>query len=211
MKKLLSCFLSFTLIGALMMPQVFAGEINTYLEYSISFDNNKLSQKAYKESEDYMFPIREISEVIGYKVDWSESDRTVTITGNSKKAEFKIGENKYTIDDDMIFVSKLPSEIKNDSTYVSAGFLDNFLDIVIREPDNGTISIMSIKKIEGIIEAASMTMLVLRADKGKKYSFNTEKTEGSSAGSLIIGSKVTVCYIDELEENSINTALKIEQ
>ncbi|WP_138160328.1 copper amine oxidase N-terminal domain-containing protein [Peptoniphilus catoniae] len=134
-------FLIFTL--ALVM----ALEVSVFAERSISISLNgkeiKTDAPAYIKDDRTLVPIRFISEALGYKVDWNEKDRQVTISKEGIEMVLTIGKKEVLING----VSKsndVAPEITKDRTFVPIRFIaENFGIKVDWDKDNYVVILTS--------------------------------------------------------------------
>lgn len=63
-----------------------------------------------------MIPLRCVSDLLGYEVDWDPQTKTATLTG-SNVLKFTVGSNEYT-DDSEIRYSEVPARIVNNRLYL---------------------------------------------------------------------------------------------
>lgn len=145
MKKSKSIIFSLVLLVFLCV-NVFAGK-TPQIEY-----NGKIIKSDVQpviQNERTMVPIRFISETLGYKVDWNNEERLVSITGKDTSLELKIGSKKAKVNGKEVELDA-PSIIKNERTFVPLRFVaenlkaevkwdnDNF-KVIINDSSNSSI------------------------------------------------------------------------
>ena len=122
-------------------------EVSVFAERSISISLNgkeiKTDAPAYIKDDRTLVPIRFISEALGYKVDWNEKDRQVTISKEGIEMVLTIGKKEVLING----VSKsndVAPEITKDRTFVPIRFIaENFGIKVDWDKDNYVVILTS--------------------------------------------------------------------
>ena len=75
-------------------------------------------------------PIRAVSEGLGYKVNYDDKTKTVSITGNDKNIRLVIGENKLLINGNTVEMDTA-AQIVNERTYIPLRFVAQALGYVV--------------------------------------------------------------------------------
>ncbi|CAG7591773.1 copper amine oxidase N-terminal domain-containing protein [Peptoniphilus senegalensis] len=145
MKKSKSIIFSLILLVFLFV-NVFAGK-TPQIEYNGKIIKSDV--QPFIQNERTMVPIRFISETLGYKVDWNNEERLVSITGKDTSLELKIGSKKAKVNGKEVELDA-PSIIKNERTFVPLRFVaenlkaevkwdnDNF-KVIINDSSNSSI------------------------------------------------------------------------
>ena len=145
MKKSKSIIFSLVLLVFLCV-NVFAGK-TPQIEYNGKIIKSDV--QPFIQNERTMVPIRFISETLGYKVDWNNEERLVSITGKDTSLELKIGSKKAKVNGKEVELDA-PSIIKNERTFVPLRFVaenlkaevkwdnDNF-KVIINDSSNSSI------------------------------------------------------------------------
>lgn len=126
LKRLLSLILVITMI--------FGVAITTFgvsQPISISLNGAKFTGEAYiNEEGKVMVPLRQISEELGYMVEWNNNDKSVTVSKESDVMELKIGKSGIITNGKDININSNPI-IKNGKTFVPVEVFSNALDLII--------------------------------------------------------------------------------
>lgn len=145
MKKSKSIIFSLILLVFLFV-NVFAGK-TPQIEYNGKIIKSDV--QPFIQNERTMVPIRFISETLGYKVDWNNEERLVSITGKDTSLELKIGSKKAKVNGKDLELDA-PATIKSDRTFVPLRFVaenlkaevkwdnDNF-KVIINDSSNSSI------------------------------------------------------------------------
>lgn len=145
MKKSKSIIFSLILLVFLFV-NVFAGK-TPQIEYNGKIIKSDV--QPFIQNERTMVPIRFISETLGYKVDWNNEERLVSITGKDTSLELKIGSKKAKVNGKDLELDA-PAIIKSDRTFVPLRFVaenlkaevkwdnDNF-KVIINDSSNSSI------------------------------------------------------------------------
>ena len=145
MKKSKSIIFSLILLVFLFV-NVFAGK-TPQIEYNRKIIKSDV--QPFIQNERTMVPIRFISETLGYKVDWNNEERLVSITGKDTSLELKIGSKKAKVNGKDLELDA-PAIIKSDRTFVPLRFVaenlkaevkwdnDNF-KVIINDSSNSSI------------------------------------------------------------------------
>ena len=149
-------------------------------------------------------PIRVVSENLGYKVDWNQDKKLVTINGN-KKVELVVGETSAKVQGKKVAIDstgKVASVLKNDRTYVPLRFVSEQMGAKVDYKQTPKLHIINITKDgvqvavkdapEGYLRPGETKDDVLRRAKAKY-------TEGNAPGKVSdkwIDPKIEIVYID---------------
>ena len=134
-------------------------------------------------------PIRVVSENLGYKVDWNQDKKLVTINGN-KKVELVVGETSAKVQGKKVAIDstgKVASVLKNDRTYVPLRFVSEQMGAKVDYKQTPKLHIINITKDgvqvaqndapEGYLRPGETKDDVLRRAKAKY-------TEGNAPGKV---------------------------
>jgi len=93
-------------------------------------------------------PLRAVGEALGYKIDWSEKDGTVSVSGSGKNIVVDLKNNKVTADDHVYYMSGDDGgAIVGDRTYMGAGFFSGNLGLkVLWDRQGGNVELESVKE-----------------------------------------------------------------
>lgn len=149
-------------------------------------------------------PIRVVSENLGYKVDWNQDKKLVTINGN-KKVELVVGETSAKVQGKKVAIDstgKVASVLKNDRTYVPLRFVSEQMGAKVDYKQTPKLHIINITKDgvqvavkdapEGYLRPGETKDDVLRRAKAKY-------TEGNAPGKVSdkwIDPDLRTLYID---------------
>lgn len=145
MKKSKSIIFSLVLLVFLCV-NVFAGK-TPQIEYNGKIIKSDV--QPFIQNERTMVPIRFISETLGYKVDWNNEERLISITGKDTSLGLKIDSKKSKVNGKEVELDA-PSIIKNERTFVPLRFVaenlkaevkwdnDNF-KVIINDSSNSSI------------------------------------------------------------------------
>jgi hypothetical protein len=132
---------------AAVLPMVFFAAGSAFAadnNYSMELNGSKINGSAYEEYGTYYLPLRAVSEAMGYRVDWSAKDNTVTVSDKKETIKLDLknysmtdGDHQYFIDDTII----------NGSAYLSEDFFTDSLGLkVAPDQTNKTIGLQKIKE-----------------------------------------------------------------
>ncbi|WP_277218348.1 copper amine oxidase N-terminal domain-containing protein [Peptoniphilus vaginalis] len=154
-------------------------------------------------------PIRVISENLGYKVDWNQDKKLVTINGN-KKVELVVGETSAKVQGNKVAIDsagKVASVLKNNRTYVPLRFVSEQMGAKVDYKQTPKLHIINITKDgvqvaqndapEGYLRPGETKDDVLRRAKAKY-------TEGNAPGKVSdkwIDPDLRAIYIDPFNNN----------
>lgn len=154
-------------------------------------------------------PIRVVSENLGYKVDWNQNKKLVTINGN-KKVELVVGETSAKVQGKKVAIDstgKVASVLKNDRTYVPLRFVSEQMGAKVDYKQTPKLHIINITKDgvqvaqndapEGYLRPGETKDDVLRRAKAKY-------TEGNAPGKVSdkwIDPDLQTVYIDPFSNN----------
>lgn len=145
----------------------------------------------------HMLPIREVGERLGYSVKYNGTDRTVTVSDGTITSKVYIGQDRYLIDNDMIYELQAPAELTNNKVYVPSLFFSKIFGVTMINEANGIINISLDKSLSGIIKnIGSETMTITAAD-GVDYIFDIGGADKKSCYNLAVGEWVTVFFSGE--------------
>ena len=152
------------------------------------------------------YPLREVSQYLGYTVSWNETLQTVQVKGNSIKAQLKLGDNSCIVDGDMVYLLDAPAVCIENYTYVSSDFFTDALSVTIEQ--EGEITAFHspkemIHEISGTIVDAAMHTLVIKTQEGSVYEFQTENADKSHCNGLLLGTQAKVTYAGDLEDGMV--------
>lgn len=159
-------------------------------------------------------PIRVVSENLGYKVDWNQDKKLVTINGN-KKVELVVGETSAKVQGKKVAIDstgKVASVLKNNRTYVPLRFVSEQMGAKVDYKQTPKMQIIKITKNgvqvaqndapEGYLRPGETKDDVLRRAKAKY-------TEGNAPGKVSdkwIDPDLRTVYIDPFS-NKFNMQL----
>lgn len=151
-------------------------------------------------------PIRVVSENLGYKVDWNQDKKLVTINGN-KKVELVVGKTSAKVQGKKVAIDstgKVASVLKNNRTYVPLRFVSEQMGAKVDYKQTPKLHIINITKDgvqvaqndapEGYLRPGETKDDVLR----RAQSVN-KMPEGNSPGKVSekwIDPKIEIVYID---------------
>lgn len=154
-------------------------------------------------------PIRVVSENLGYKVDWNQDKKLVTINGN-KKVELVVGETSAKVQGNKVAIDstgKVASVLKNNRTYVPLRFVSEQMGAKVDYKQTPKLHIINITKDgvqvaqndapEGYLRPGETKDDVLRRAKAKY-------TEGNAPGKVSdkwIDPDLRAIYIDPFNNN----------
>lgn len=91
-----------------------------------------------------MLPLRTVAEALGAEVNWNSTNKTITISKDSKKAELLIGSNEM-ITNSMSITIPVPAEIVDNVTYVPLRSIATALDTNIKwDSENKIVNISNL-------------------------------------------------------------------
>lgn len=155
-------------------------------------------------------PIRVVSENLGYKVDWNQDKKLVTINGN-KKVELVVGQTSAKVQGKKVAIDstgKVASVLKNNRTYVPLRFVSEQMGAKVDYKQTPKLHIINITKDgvqvaqndapEGYLRPGETKDDVLRRAKAKY-------TEGNAPGKVSdkwIDPQIEILYMDPFSDKS---------
>lgn len=149
-KKLEKIFLLTLSLASLLTINAFAeGE----RDFQISVNSKQIPLNndvgmPFIEFERTFVPIRVISENLGYKVDWNQDKKLVTINGN-KKVELVVGETSAKVQGKKVAIDstgQVASMLRNDRTYVPLRFVSEQMGAKVDYKQTPKMHIINITK-----------------------------------------------------------------
>lgn len=149
MKKLSIVLIS---VISLLFTSVFA-KVDNNRGFEILVNNQKIEVNdeigyPFIEQSRTFVPIRVISENLGYKVDWNQDKKLVTINGN-KKVELVVGETSAKVQGKKVAIDstgKVASVLKNNRTYVPLRFVSEQMGAKVDYKQTPKMHIINITK-----------------------------------------------------------------
>ncbi len=128
LKRLLSIILTITLVLGMTVTPFAASQPITI---SVNDTEMLLEKEAYiNDHGQVMVPIRQVSEELGYSVDWNDKDEMISLSKGSDVIELKVGESNINTNDKKLnLVSKVI--IKEDATYVPIELFSRGLGLIV--------------------------------------------------------------------------------
>ncbi|MCF6465939.1 peptidoglycan-binding protein [Clostridium sp. Cult2] len=128
-RRLISIILLISLL--LGMPAATLGSSQPNLSVLLDDAAISLENEVYiNEKEQIMWPLREITEQLGYQVDWNGNDRSITLSKESQAIKLKIGESKVDVNGEIVELISTP--VLNESkTFIPVEFFSNALDLIV--------------------------------------------------------------------------------
>ena len=87
-----------------------------------------------------MIPLRYVSELLGYKVEWQNDIQSIELINDTHKASIVLYENNYKLDGEKLELESAPIIYKN-RAYVPLSFINKILQQDFEITEAGTISI----------------------------------------------------------------------
>lgn len=149
-------------------------------------------------------PIRVVSENLGYKVDWNQDKKLVTINGN-KKVELVVGETSAKVQGKKVAIDstgKVASVLKNNRTYVPLRFVSEQMGAKVDYKQTPKLHIINITKDGVQVAQNDAPEGYLRPDETKDDVLRRAKakyTEGNAPGKVSdkwIDPDLQTVYID---------------
>ncbi|NLI13986.1 MAG: DUF4163 domain-containing protein [Peptococcaceae bacterium] len=117
---------------------------------AIELNGVEIQAAAYIDGGNVYLPLRAVGEALGYKIDWSEKDGTVSVSGSGKNIMIDLKNNKVTANDHVYYMSGDAADggtIVGDRTYMGAGFFSANLGLkVLWDRQNGKVELESVKE-----------------------------------------------------------------
>lgn len=102
----------------------------------------KLEKELYNNEEEMaMIPLRQISEALGYEVEWKNETRSVELKKGAQWTSLTIGEDNYNFAKMLVKLGAAP-ELKDATTFVPVTFLEEVLKQDIEITESGMISLI---------------------------------------------------------------------
>ena len=100
-----------------------------------------LKNQMYVSEDIQMIPLREITEILGYEVNWNQKDFIAELSRDNQWITVKPNEDNYSFARMFIMLGK-SSELIDGVTYVPLDFVERVLQLNLNVLDDGTLSIM---------------------------------------------------------------------
>ncbi len=137
------------------------------------------------EKDQYMIPVRDVAESLGYTLTWNDKTRSLELTKGNRWSSITIGQDRYNFAKMNISLGTAPL-IHEEKTYVPLAFISDVLkeDVVVN--DTLHITITEKQDVDSVTKAGTITSLTLNDDGGRiglngfGYGMNlniTDKTE----------------------------------
>ncbi len=107
---------------------------------AIELDGVKMQAAAHIDGENVYLPLRAVGEALGYKIDWSEKDNTVSVSRPGKNIVVDLKNNKITAGDHVYYMSGAAADsgtIIGDRTYMGSGFFSDNLGLEVSRDSQG--------------------------------------------------------------------------
>ena len=132
------------IISIMSVSQItYGAEISAQDEFEAAVNGTELKNDIYKnEDGTVMYPVREVSDLLGYNVEWNGDDESCIISDGNTVISFAIGKDSYTIGNVTSSLGAAP-EFTDGLSYVPGEFLKGFFDLNVSGESNGHIKITS--------------------------------------------------------------------
>lgn len=143
-------FILWTVILMILSVHAYGFTAGDY-QSEIELNGIKIQADAYIDGGNVYLPLRAVGEALGYKIDWSEKDHTITVFKPGKNIIIDLKSNKITANDHIYYMSGDYSgntancgTIVGNRTYMRADFFsDNFGLKVVPDRQNGKVKLES--------------------------------------------------------------------
>lgn len=145
MKKIVFDIFALCTMAVISVSQVAKAAEMDEKYYKAAADGTVLENRIYDdENNTRMLPLREVSEAIGFNVEWNDEEKSC-IVGSEYFPSVKlyIGEDKYIYGADAVAELGTAPVIKEGKTYVPEKFFDELLPVSVTDDENRTINISS--------------------------------------------------------------------
>ncbi|AFS79661.1 copper amine oxidase domain-containing protein [Gottschalkia acidurici 9a] len=115
-------------------------EVKTLDKITVNGQEKELKNKIYKSGKSTMIPLRDIAEVLEYKVTWNNDLKVAELIKGNNFVTVKPNEDNYSFAK-MIVKLGVASELKDGNTYVPLSFLDKVLKLDYEITKSGVINI----------------------------------------------------------------------
>jgi len=121
---------------------------------AIELNGIEIQAVAYIDGGNVYLPLRAVGEALGYKIDWSEKECTVSVSRPGKNIMIDLKNNKVTANDHVCYLSGDCSGtaadggiIVGDRTYMGAGFFSANLGLKVSwDRQGGKVELESVKE-----------------------------------------------------------------
>ena len=98
---------------------------------AITLDGTKIEAAAYVDEGGVYLPLRAVCEALGYEVQWSGTDNTISVTGHGKNIAIDLNNQLITADDHVYYMSK-GYKLIADRTYLGTDFFSANFGLEVR-------------------------------------------------------------------------------
>ena len=96
---------------------------------AIALDGTKIEAAAYVDEGDVYLPLRAVCEALGYEVQWSGTDNTISVTGHGKNIAIDLNNQQITADGNAYYMSSM---LIADRTYLGTDFFSANFGLEVR-------------------------------------------------------------------------------
>lgn len=186
MKKFLLDILALAGIALVSLSSVshvaFAAEIIEKNDYKAIVNGIELKNQIYENIDHaHMYPVREMSEILGYTVEWNDDEKSCLVASETvPSVKFYIGEDKYIYGADALAELKAVPEIKDGLSYVPSTFFTEFFSLDMINMADGTVNVTSPVNIKlkedetNKVKAGELFSVTLEENASTGYQWNVE-------------------------------------
>lgn len=186
MKKFLLDILALAGIALVSISSVshvaFSAEVIEKPEYKAVVNGIELESQTYENIDHaHMYPVREMSEILGYTVEWNDEEKSCLVSSETvPSVKFYIGEDKYIYGADAVAELKAVPEIKDGRSYVPSTFFSKFFSLDMRNMPDGTVNITSPVEVQlkeneaNIVKIGDLFSVKLEENASTGYAWTVE-------------------------------------
>lgn len=163
----------------------FAAPIVEKPDYKAEVNGTALENQIYENIDHaHMLPVREMSEILGYTVEWNAEENSCLVGSEDvPSVKFYIGEDKYIYGADAVGELGAVPELKDGLSYVPSTFFSRFFSLDMTNEADGTVNITSPAKVQlkenevNKIKAGETFTVKLEENTSTGYQWTIEKDD----------------------------------
>ena len=162
----------------------YAAETTENEKFNAVVNGTALENEVYETEDDVvMYPVREISEMLGYDLKWNEADNSCTVSDEDSSATFTVGKDTYTYGEGQTAQLGDAVELNDGLSYVPSSFLRGFFGLDVSEENNGTINITTRPEVmleennTVTVNKGELFGVRLESNPSTGYSWSVEKSD----------------------------------
>ena len=103
-------------------------KVSDFTSLYVNGEKLRLEKAMYIKDGNYMLPLREVAEKLGYEIKWNGKDRSIELTQGPVWSTMKIGDKNYGFAKMLVSLDQAPV-LNGANTYVPANYFDEVLQL----------------------------------------------------------------------------------